>query len=99
VVLEECHFSVETEAMKKREWTEKTPNNVNMRRPARDTACKRRNQVHRVPGRKVAFLEYNKKHHIDNRETTLVKQKKHDNDHKGKREYETRSAMRLIRIK
>jgi hypothetical protein len=28
-----------------------------------------------------------------------VKQKKHDNDHKGKREYETRSAMRLIRIK
>mmetsp|Transcript_2343 Transcript_2343/g.2444 ORF Transcript_2343/g.2444 Transcript_2343/m.2444 type:complete len:251 (+) Transcript_2343:197-949(+) len=94
VVLEECHFSVETEARrKKREWTEKTPNNVNMRRPItfdeeRKEEIRKAHREYYI-GNKVAFLEYNKKYHIDNRETILEKQKKYDNDHKyEKREYD-----------
>jgi hypothetical protein len=94
VVLEICYFNVEAEARrKKREWTERTPHNVNMRRPI-TTDEERKEEIRKAHreyyiGNKVAFLEYNKKYHIDNRETILEKQKKYDNDHKyEKREYD-----------
>jgi hypothetical protein len=82
VVLEKCNFNDREKALeRKKEWIEKTPNDVNMLRPITTPEERKEYQKEYRTDNQIAISEQRKEYYIFNRVKKLEKQKEYSDNH------------------